>query len=254
MSAPKQQTPGDASDYSPQSPSHGPDHAKVMAFSNPKALIASDGAIDAELLSYSLSPATAEMVDAAAKDVSEFLDKEPSLGRRMYGKPAFQRRNVKFFKKRGGRAHGYRYSGRLQPPCATTPDSLQALIEAVEAAFPPPFGKEVGVLVNEYNEKHYISQHSDDERGIHPGWVLTVSSGGRRNFVVKRKSTKATVASADTSLHRALLMRGEDFQSTYTHGVAKKIGVPRRTSFSFRYHETRIDPMGPMGPTKPPAN
>ena len=94
-----------------------------------------------------------------------------------------------------------------------------------------------GILVNKYEEGNtYIGDHSDDEKNLDKGGVISISYGAVRKFRVRDKFTKKIIMDIPT-MSNSIIHMGGDFQKEFTHGipVEKKVtGV--RYSLTFRTH------------------
>lgn len=148
----------------------------------------------------------------------------------IYGKVCKQSRNVGFF---SDTSAGYRYSGQTM---AAQPlgEELTGLIQIVNKLVGAEFN---GILVNQYMDgKDYIGAHSDDESGLDPVGVVTISYGAERMLRIRDKATKKVVFETIMQEGR-LYQMGGDFQKLYTHEipVQAKIKEPR-ISFTFRKH------------------
>ena len=111
----------------------------------------------------------------------------------------------------------YRYSGLSLVPAPFTP-LLETLRTAVEQATGCDFNS---VLLNYYrNERDSMGMHADDEPELGPEpAIASLSFGAERTFVLRHKTTKATLRLplTDGSL---LLMRGST-QQNWLHGINK---------------------------------
>tara|TARA_X000001036_G_scaffold33877_1_gene27658 strand:+ start:3464 stop:4147 length:684 start_codon:yes stop_codon:yes gene_type:complete len=158
------------------------------------------------------------------------LQIKPALGM-LYGKMAYQQRNIGFF---SDESIGYFYSKQV-----ARSKPLGELGHRVLAAVNAQYGAQFnGILVNEYPDgSHYISAHSDDETGLDPAGVVSISLGGERMFQIKEKAPGARAENFPTKHGFALTMHGE-FQKTHTHAVPKtgKL-VASRISLTFRKHD-----------------
>jgi len=188
---------------------------------------------DARLLEYDLRDIEAT-IRAAVEACTPLLEERPELPS-MYGKRCKMNRNVGFFANPSD-SYGYFYSKQLskaQPP----PAALARLFELARDRFGISIN---GALVNQYESgDDYISDHSDDERGIDPlGGVVAISWGAERTFRLRRKENKERVHDATTKHCHALVMSGRDFQSRLTHGVPMTKRVrEQRVSITFRVHD-----------------
>ena len=183
-------------------------------------------------------------IDAARKECAPMLDHNPSMGF-MYGSMQKMPRNIGFFVKDPddpNASKGYAYSGQISKSKKMPPHLVQVL-NAVNAQLGADFN---GVLVNEYETgQNYISPHSDDEVGLANSTVgvVSLSVGAERCFRIREKSAEKgkagpIVADAPTVSYLALEMRGEDFQTYYTHEIPKSAKVHgARMSFTFRKHD-----------------
>ncbi len=94
-----------------------------------------------------------------------------------------------------------------------------------------------GILVNKYDDgNNYIGDHSDDEKNLDKGGVISISYEAVRKFRIHDKLTKKKIMDIPTTSNSIIHMGG-DFQKEFTHGIPieKKVkGV--RYSFTFRTH------------------
>jgi len=104
-----------------------------------------------------------------------------------------------------------------------------------------------GVLVNYYPDgDHYISDHSDSEKGLDKACgVVIISYGATRTMQFKRtKSPPVGTAHFRGGFLPVPLVSGSviamqqpQFQSAYTHGIpVEKTAIGGRWSFTFRCH------------------
>ena len=134
---------------------------------------------------------------------------------------------------------------------APGPQSL-ALLAYVNEKFGARYN---AILVNHYKSgADYISDHSDDERGLDASvGVLVLSAGATRTMAIKR-AQKAPPGvpelgkggfKVEVCNNSVLVMHGETFQTKFSHGMPQRAkGTEPRTSFTFRYHTNKNDAQG----------
>jgi alkylated DNA repair dioxygenase AlkB len=160
--------------------------------------------------------------------VEPLLEERPEIV--VYGKVCRQRRNVGFF---SDTSRGYAYSNRtmVAQPLGYELTLIMGIVNRLLSA---EFN---GILVNQYMDGNdYIGAHSDDEAGLDPVGVASISYGAERLLRIRDKKTKQIVFETRMENGRLYLMGG-DFQKQYTHEipVEAKIKEPR-ISFTFRKH------------------
>ncbi|CAH6419369.1 2OG-Fe(II) oxygenase superfamily protein [uncultured virus] len=160
------------------------------------------------------------------------IEKEPPIIVR--GKECKQRRNVGFF---SDESIGYKYSKQMMKsrPLIKAP-ILQKMLPIVNQCLGTNFN---GILVNQYlNGEHYLSSHSDDERGLDKtrNMVAGISYGTVRKFRIRNKQTGAIVLDYNHTPGTLLVMEG-NFQKEFTHEIPiqKKV-KDQRISITFRHH------------------
>ena len=172
------------------------------------------------------SPADELFADAR---LAPFVAKPPLT---LYGKNLNQPRDVAFL---SDAVKEYKYSGYSAPATKLTPP-MKKLLSDVNGQLGASF---CGILANRYNDGNdYISMHSDkigdcDERA----GVFSVSLGGNRLFVVKRKSDGKEWQVPMT--HGMVLHMGGAFQDEFTHGVPKQKNAGLRINLTLRAHNTK---------------
>lgn len=169
-----------------------------------------------------------ELLKDCISDIRPQLEERPGIF--IYGKECRQKRNVGFF---SDKSIGYKYSNKMMQSNPLT-KSMSELLGIVNEKMGADFN---GILVNEYMDGNdYISSHSDDESGLDPVGVVSISYGAERIFRIRDKETKHPVCDEITT-HCSILHMGGDFQKLYTHEIPiqKKIKEPR-VSFTFRKH------------------
>ena len=171
------------------------------------------------------------LLDRCVVEIRPFLVRHPEI--LVYGKMCQPKRNTCFF---SDESSGYKYSGNKVGSAPLT-NSLRKLIFEVNQLVGSSFN---GILVNEYLDgSDYIGAHSDDETGLDPVGVVSVSYGAERNFRIRNRTgeNSGKVAFEIPTAHGAVLHMGGEFQKLYTHEipVQKKISGTR-ISFTFRRH------------------
>lgn len=147
--------------------------------------------------------------------------------------------------------HGYFFAKTVARSHAPGPQSL-ALLAYVNEKFGARYN---AILVNHYKSgADYISDHSDDERGLDASvGVLVLSAGATRTMAIKR-AQKAPPGvpelgkggfKVEVCNNSVLVMHGETFQTKFSHGMPQRANVTEpRTSFTFRYHTNKHDAQG----------
>lgn len=152
---------------------------------------------------------------------------------KIFGKICRQQRNVGFFAKPG--ISGYKYSG--QQTNVINIEEYPFLVKILNLVNEKLETEYNGILVNLYeNGSNYIGAHSDDENGIAPIGVASISFGATRTFRIRTKYTKKIVKDIQHVSGDLLLMTG-NFQKEFTHEIPiqRKIEKPR-VSLTFRMH------------------
>ena len=111
---------------------------------------------------------------------------------------------------------------------------MRLLLEKVNQRFQADFN---GILVNKYlGGEDYIGRHSDDETGLDPVGVVSLSYGAVRKFRIREKKSGKLVLDIPT-LPYHLIHMGGDFQKEFTHEIPVEKKVKDvRYSFTFRKH------------------
>jgi alkylated DNA repair dioxygenase AlkB len=169
-----------------------------------------------------------ELLENCVNDVTNNVEVNPPLGRKMFGKECFMRRGVGFF---SDESIGYYYSRQLSASRPMT-SSLLALLALVNSQFGTDYN---GILVNKYfSGKDYISAHSDDETNLVKSGVVAISWGATRKFRIRKKGEKGF---QDFPMESgSMLQMGGDFQKEFTHEIPPQKGDGVRISFTFRKH------------------
>jgi alkylated DNA repair dioxygenase AlkB len=170
-----------------------------------------------------------ELLEKCVADVTDNLDINPPLGRKMFGKDCFMRRGVGFF---SDESIGYYYSGQLSASRPMT-SSLTAMLALVNSIYGTEYN---GILVNKYfSGQDYISAHSDDESNLDDSGVVAISWGATRKFRIRKKGEKGF--QDFPMISGSMLQMGGDFQKEFTHEVPRETKVNGvRISFTFRKH------------------
>jgi alkylated DNA repair dioxygenase AlkB len=153
----------------------------------------------------------------------------PFIRHVLYANTKRERRQARLSCSMGG---SYPYSGSVHPESSWN-DRVYQIMQQVNKDFACNFNS---CLVNYYqNGSEYISQHSDDEKGLDKqGQVVSISLGTQRDMTVISKdiTKKYTIPLPPGSL---FMMEGKDFQKLYTHGINKtSVSVGPRISLTFR--------------------
>ena len=169
-----------------------------------------------------------ELLEKCIIDIEPLLEEKPEII--IFGKKCKQQRNIGFF---SDKSIGYKYSKKIMESKPLT-KSMSELLDIVNIIFSTQFN---GILVNKYmNGNDYIGAHSDDETGLEPIGVISISYGAQRIFRIRKKETKQHICDELTT-HCSIIHMGGNFQKLYTHEIPiqKKIKEPR-ISFTFRKH------------------
>jgi len=172
-----------------------------------------------------------EYSDLIQKCIGEVKDElliKPPI--QLYGKIVYQQRNIGFF---SNESIGYYYSGQLAKakPLLQYTDKL---IKIINDRFGTNYN---GILVNYYEDgNNYISDHSDDEKNLDIGGVISISYGAVRKFRIRDKLTKKIIMDIPTTSNSIIHMGG-DFQKEFTHGIPIEKNIKtERYSLTFRKH------------------
>ena len=170
-----------------------------------------------------------ELLEKCVADVTNNVDINPRLGRKMFGKDCFMHRGVGFFSEE---SIGYYYSGQLSASRPMT-SSLRAMLALVNSIYGTEYN---GILVNKYfSGQDYISAHSDDESNLDDSGVVAISWGATRKFRIRKKDEKGF--QDFPMISGSMLQMGGDFQKEFTHEVPRETKVNgERISFTFRKH------------------
>lgn len=192
---------------------------------------------DASLVVIEGDSELGEKVKAALVDIEQYLNTPTTV--KVYGKEYEEPRRVAMF------GANYTYAKKTKMGLASPP-SLVALLNKVNADLGMESNPLNGVLVNKYRKgDDCIGEHSDSEKELIDGDVLSLSVGAARKFVVKRKKTptnskRELVCSLHTGPLQYMHMKGKDFQKNYVHGIPREPKVTGvRYSFTFRRHVTQ---------------
>jgi len=169
-----------------------------------------------------------DLIEKCIGEVKDELLVKPPI--KVYGKIVHQQRNIGFF---SDTSIGYYYSGQLAKAKSLKPH-LSELLKLINNRFNTGYN---GILVNYYEDgNNYIGDHSDDEKNLDKGGVISVSYGAVRKFRIRDKFTKKIIMDIPTTSNGIIHMGG-NFQKEFTHGipVEKKIN-DMRYSLTFRTH------------------
>ena len=171
-----------------------------------------------------------DLISSCIDDIQNQLIEYPQI--MVYGKQCRQNRSIGFF---SDTSIGYFYSRQL---CESKPltNNLKLLLEKVNQRFQADFN---GILVNKYlGGEDYIGKHSDDETGLDPVGVVSLSYGAVRKFRIREKKSGKLVLDIPTLPYHLIHMGGE-FQKEFTHEIPVEKKVKDvRYSFTFRKHIT----------------
>ena len=168
------------------------------------------------------------LIETCIEEVKGQLLVKPPI--QLYGKTVHQQRDIGFF---SNESIGYYYSGQLAKSKPIQPNLFE-LMNTINTQFGTNYN---GVLVNKYeNGNNYIGDHSDDEKNLDKGGVISISYGATRKFRIKDKLIKKIVMDIPTTSNIIIHMGG-DFQKEFTHGIPieKKV-KDARYSLTFRKH------------------
>ena len=172
-----------------------------------------------------------EYSDIIQKCISEVKDEllvKPPI--QLYGKTVYQQRNIGFF---SNESIGYHYSGQLARSKKLSIHT-EELMKIINSRFGTNYN---GILVNYYEDgNNYIGDHSDYEKNLDKGGVISISYGAVRKFRIRDKLTKKIVMDIPT-LSNSIIHMGGYFQSEFTHGIPIEKNIKEsRFSFTFRQH------------------
>lgn len=192
------------------------------------------GTGDASLIVREGDQSLKELVKDALTDVAPHLNTPTFVS--VFGKTYEEPRRVCMI------GADYTYAKSKKAGIPMTP-SVAALLDKVNSDFGMQANPLNAVLVNKYrNGRDCIGEHSDDEKELVDGDVISLSVGAARKFNVRTKKTKdcpkaELVCSLHTGPLQYLHMKGKDFQKNYVHGIPREPKVEGvRYSFTFRRH------------------
>ena len=169
-----------------------------------------------------------DIIQKCINEVKDELLVKPPI--QLYGKTVYQQRNIGFF---SNESIGYYYSGQL---AKSKPLSIytEELMKIINSRFGTKYN---GILVNYYGDgNNYIGDHSDDEKNLDIGGVISISYGAVRKFRIRDKLTKKIIMDIPT-LSNSIIHMGGCFQSEFTHGIPIEKNIKdSRYSFTFRNH------------------
>lgn len=124
----------------------------------------------------------------------------------------------------------YRYGGQTQEP-VPWPPALHAICDAVERRVMPRFDSCFANLYEDGGDS--IGWHADDEDWIGP-WIASVTFGGTRRFIMRRKDDHRTKHEYALG-HGDLLVMPPGTQEVWEHCIPKtKQEVVPRINLTFR--------------------
>jgi alkylated DNA repair dioxygenase AlkB len=124
----------------------------------------------------------------------------------------------------------YKYAGMTLSP-APMPECLLPLKAIAERIAHDRFN---GVLVNLYETgRDYVSWHSDDETKVIGPVIASLSLGGTRRFVVRRRDNPRAKVALDLTAGSCLLMAGT-MQQHWQHSVPRVARAEPRINLTFR--------------------
>ena len=169
-----------------------------------------------------------ELIQKCIEEVKDELLVKPPI--QLYGKIVHQQRDIGFF---SDKSIGYYYSGQLAKAKPLQKNSAE-LMKIINDRFGTNYN---GILVNKYKDgNNYIGDHSDDEKNLDNGGVISISYGAVRKFRIRDKSTKKIIMDIPT-LSNSIIHMGGYFQKEFTHGIPVEKKVKgMRYSLTFRKH------------------
>jgi len=169
-----------------------------------------------------------KLIKKCIEEVEDKLLVKPPI--QLFGKTVHQQRDIGFF---SDESIGYYYSNQLAKaqPLQT---NLAKLMKIINDRFDTNYN---GILVNYYDGgDNYIGDHSDDEKNLDKGGVISISYGAVRKFRIRDKLSKKIVMDIPTTSNSIIHMGG-DFQKEFTHGIPTEKKVKgSRYSLTFRTH------------------
>jgi alkylated DNA repair dioxygenase AlkB len=130
----------------------------------------------------------------------------------------------------------YKYSGS-EIKGEETPEIIKKIIEKIQKELFPEFIFN-NVLANWYTDgTQYIGFHSDNTKPFQDGTPIvgiTFCENEPRKLVIKKKNSRKTVASIKLKNGSCYIMKGNDFQKKYLHGLPKQKKAGKRISLTFR--------------------
>jgi alkylated DNA repair dioxygenase AlkB len=124
----------------------------------------------------------------------------------------------------------YKYAGMTLSP-APLPECLLPLKAIAERI---AHGRFNGVLVNLYETgRDYVSWHSDDESKVIGSVIASLSLGGTRRFLVRRRDDRRVRLAVYLTAGSCLLMAGT-MQQHWQHSVPKVSRAEPRINLTFR--------------------
>ena len=168
------------------------------------------------------------LIQKCIEEVKDELLVKPPI--QLYGKIVHQQRDIGFF---SDKSIGYYYSGQLAKAKPLQKNSAE-LMKIINDRFGTNYN---GILVNKYQDgNNYIGDHSDDEKNLDNGGVISISYGAVRKFRIRDKSTKKIIMDIPT-LSNSIIHMGGYFQKEFTHGIPVEKKVKgMRYSLTFRKH------------------
>ena len=183
-----------------------------------------------KLTSYPLLPEEINLVNICVKELEEnkMLERHPPI--KIMNRECFPPRYVSFF---SNDSLGYSYSKQKTKSKKLT-YNLQKMLDLVNERLLSNFN---GILINKYQDGNdSIGKHSDDETGLAPQGVVSISWGASRKFRIRDKKNGKIKLDYLTQNNEILVMSG-DFQKQFTHEIPREKKVKEmRYSFTFRQH------------------
>ncbi len=183
-----------------------------------------------KLTSYPLLPKEINLVNICVDELetNKTLARHPPI--RIMNRECFPPRHVGFF---SNESVGYSYSKQKTKSKKLT-SNLQKMLDLVNQKLAANFN---GILINKYQDGNdSIGKHSDDETGLAPQGVVSISWGASRKFRIRDKKNGNIKLDYLTQNNEILVMSG-DFQKQFTHEIPREKKVKEmRYSFTFRQH------------------
>lgn len=114
----------------------------------------------------------------------------------------------------------YKFAGKTFPG-KLLPSQFQPFLDWANSL---GFGLFNGVLINFYENKHYIGQHRDNtDNLVNRSPIVSISLGEKRLFRIRKSENKTRVLDIEMRERDYIIMCG-DMQKDYTHEIVKITG------------------------------